>query len=129
MPPKENTDFDASGNARFRDIGLFVKEKLVSQFKAIGQAIQLKYIDPSYLIRATPTRSFDSIYCAQLAENAVHAAMAGKTEVLIGSCGGQATHIPFDALMGQNKRVDLDGSLWRSILDATNQPTKLTCST
>ena len=117
---------DASGNPIFQDIGLFTKEFLIQEFKKLNQPIQLKYIDPSYLIRATPTRSFDSIYCAQLAENAVHAAMAGKTEVLIGSFANQAIHIPFDALLNQQKRVDLDGPLWRSVLDATRQPTRLT---
>ena len=77
------------------------------------------------MIRATTTSSSDSIYCAQLAENAVHAAMAGKSEMLIGQWGGRATHIPFAALVGHKKQLDLDAALWRSVLDESGQPVQL----
>ena len=77
------------------------------------------------MIRATPVSSADAIYCAQLAEDAVHAAMAGFTETLIGLWGGVGILVPFQLLHHREKRLDLDGPLWRNVLDATGQPSSL----
>jgi len=82
----------------------------------------VRYIDPSYLIRATTARGADAMYCARLAEDAAHAAMSGRTRALIGLWGGRHVHVPFAALAGRVKRLDLDGEEWRSVLDATGQP-------
>lgn len=116
---------DASGNSKLGDVGLALKQRLQESFTAIGEPINLKYIDPSYMIRATPVSSADAMYCAQLAEDAVHTAMAGFTETLIGLWGGVGTLVPFTLLKDQEKRLDLDGPLWRSVLDATGQPSSL----
>ena len=51
--------------------------------------------------------------------------MAGFTETLIGLWGGVGTLVPFALLKDQEKRLDLDGPLWRSVLDATGQPSSL----
>ena len=117
--------YDASGNSKLGNVGLALKRKLQQAFTTIGEPINLKYIDPSYMIRATPVSSADAIYCAQLAEDAVHSAMAGFTETLIGIWGGVGTLVPFQLLQGQEKRLDLDGPLWRNVLDATGQPSAL----
>lgn len=47
------------------------------------QGADVKYIDPSYIIRTSPTISNDRIYCKVLAHNAVHAAFAGYTGVMV----------------------------------------------
>ena len=117
--------FDASGNSKLGDVGVAMKTRLKQAFRESGAPINLKYIDPSYMIRATAPSSRDAIYCAQLAEDAVHAAMAGFSEVLIGQWGGVGTLVPFDHLAGVTKRLDLDGSEWLSALNATGQPTSL----
>jgi 6-phosphofructokinase 1 len=120
--------YDASGNSKLGDVGLALKRHLKSAFTAAGEPINLKYIDPSYMIRATPVSSADAIYCGQLAEDAVHAAMAGFTETLIGLWGGVGVLVPFSCLQRHEKRINLDGALWRNVLDATGQPSSLQSS-
>ncbi len=112
---------DASGNARLGDVGPALKRALAEGLPGAS----VRYIDPSYLIRATTARGADAMYCARLAEDAAHAAMSGRTRVLIGLWGGRHVHVPFAALAGRVKRLDLDGEEWRSVLDATGQPPRL----
>lgn len=47
-------------------------------------AITLKYIDPTYMIRAIPANSYDTVLWSTLAFNAVHSAMCGYTNFTIG---------------------------------------------
>jgi 6-phosphofructokinase 1 len=82
----------------------------------------LKYIDPSYIIRSVPAEPPDSVYCWQLAQNAVHAAMAGKTEMVVGRWHGRLVHVPIKAAISKRNVVDLQGDLWLSVLETTGQP-------
>ena len=118
------TGSDASGNKKLGGVGLALSDQLKTSFRGTCP-INLKYIDPSYMIRAISVSTSDAIYCSQLAEDAAHAGMAGYTETLIGLWGGIGTLIPFESLIGQEKRVDLDGALWRHALEATGQPSVL----
>ncbi|HKL56946.1 MAG TPA: ATP-dependent 6-phosphofructokinase [Sphaerochaeta sp.] len=113
---------DASGNVRFHDIGIFLKEKILDYFAEEGIKCNVKYIDPSYIIRSAPADSFDSIYCARLGAHAVHAAMTGKTKLLIGLMNNRFVHLPIDVAVGARNHVDLEGSLWRDVLENTRQP-------
>ena len=82
----------------------------------------VKYIDPSYTIRSVPANAHDAIFCDALARNAVHAGMAGKTDLVIGRMHGIFTHVPLAAVSGQHKHINPDGSLWLSVTEATGQP-------
>ncbi|MGB4405761.1 MAG: ATP-dependent 6-phosphofructokinase [Sphaerochaeta sp.] len=113
---------DASGNLKFHDIGIFLKEKILDYFAKEGIECNVKYIDPSYIIRSAPADSFDSIYCARLGAHAVHAAMAGKTQLLIGLMNNRFVHLPINVAVGSRNHVDLEGSLWRDVLENTRQP-------
>lgn len=113
---------DASGNVKFHDIGIFLKEQILDYFAKEGIECNVKYIDPSYIIRSAPADSFDSIYCARLGAHAVHAAMAGKTKLLIGLMNNRFVHLPIDVAVGARNHVDLEGSLWRDVLENTRQP-------
>ena len=113
---------DASGNVKFHDIGIFLKEKILEFFEKEGVKCNVKYIDPSYIIRSAPADSFDSIYCARLGAHAVHAAMAGKTQLLIGLMNNRFVHLPIKVAVGARNHVDLEGSLWRDVLENTRQP-------
>jgi 6-phosphofructokinase 1 len=84
--------------------------------------INLKYIDPSYMIRSAPAEPSDSIYCERLGNAAAHAAMAGKTKVLIGLVNNEFVHLPMKVAVSQRSHVDPEGKLWRDTLDATHQP-------
>jgi 6-phosphofructokinase 1 len=84
----------------------------------------LKYIDPSYMIRGVPANPHDSIYCVHLAQNAVHAAMAGKTGVAMGCWHGHYVHVPIGLAVAGRKQVDPKGDLWHSLIEATGQSPK-----
>jgi len=113
---------DASGNVKLGDIGLYLREAIASHFEAKGMDANVKYIDPSYMIRSAPACHSDSVYCERLGNNAVHAAMAGKTKLIIGMVNGQFVHIPIGAAVSRRSHVDPEGALWRDAVDATQQP-------
>ncbi len=113
---------DASGNKRLADVGLFLREKIQSYFDRKNMEINLKYIDPSYIIRSSPAEPIDSIYCERLGNNAVHAAMAGKTKTLIGLVNNEFVHLPMRVAVSSRHYVDPEGALWRDTIEATHQP-------
>ncbi len=112
---------DASGNVKLRDIGPFLRERIETYFKAEGIPVTLRYFDPSYLIRSVPADAEDSILCDFYARNAVHAAMAGKTGLVIGLLHDAFIHVPIELLVSQKKRLNLHGDEWRAVLAATGQ--------
>ena len=117
----KETEFDASGNIVLRDIGLFLKDKIKSYFKSKEIPISLKYIDPSYIIRSLPANANDSVFCGLLGRDAVHAGMAGKTNLLISYWNNHYVHVPMDASAGRRKKMDPKGRLWQSVLETTGQ--------
>jgi 6-phosphofructokinase 1 len=112
---------DAGGNAKIADAGIYLRDRIQEYFDAKQVEINLKYIDPSYMIRSAPAAPSDSIYCERLGNAAAHAAMSGKTKVLIGLVNNEFVHIPMRIAVKRNF-VDPEGSLWRDTLDATHQP-------
>ena len=112
---------DASGNLKLGDIGSYLKDRIQEHFQARGLEANLKYIDPSYMIRSAPACPTDSVYCERLGNNAVHAAMAGKTRVLIGMVNNEFVHLPTAMVVSNRNRVDPEGSLYRDALDSTGQ--------
>jgi 6-phosphofructokinase 1 len=113
---------DASGNVIIKDIGLFMRDRIEEYFKAEKIPIVMRYIDPSYLVRSSPANSEDSILCDLFARNAVHAAMAGKTGLVIGYLHDRFIHIPIELLTSRKKSLDPDGFQWNAVLAATGQP-------
>lgn len=122
----DTNQFDASGNRVLNDIGEYLKKQIKTHFSEKSFPINLKYIDPSYIIRSVPANSSDSIFCENLARNAVHAGMAGKTDILIGLWYGAYTHVPLTIATQERKAILPESSLWRSVLEATGQPIKMT---
>ena len=115
------TERDASGNIKLNDIGIYLKESIISYFHAKGINISIKYIDPSYMIRSLPANANDRVFCNFLGRNAVHAGMAGKTNLLIGHWNNNFVHVPMNRVAGKRKQIDPKGRLWRSALEATGQ--------
>jgi 6-phosphofructokinase 1 len=113
---------DASGNTKLTDVGPWLRDRMTSHFKSIGVELNLKYIDPSYAIRSVPANPHDSVYCVRLAHNAVHAAMSGRTEMVVGKWHGRFVHVPMPLAIRQRNGVDPHGDLWMSVLEATGQP-------
>lgn len=115
-------DRDASGNVRFGDIGIFLRDRVNQHFKGIGKEINLKYIDPSYTIRSVPANAHDSAFCLLLGHNAVHAGMTGRTDMVVGDWGGEFTHVPISLAVSRRKKIDPNGRLWSAVIASTGQP-------
>lgn len=113
---------DKSGNRKLSDIGLFLKQRMIEHFAGIDMPIEVKYFDPSYIIRSGPATADDAVFCDQLSRNAVHAAMAGKTGAVISYWNGTFMHVPIALAAASKKQVDPEGSLWSGVLAATGQP-------
>ena len=113
---------DASGNKLHADIGLYLKERIEARFREKGIEIGLKYIDPSYMVRSAPASPVDSVYCERLGGNAVHAAMAGKTGMIVGMVNSKFVHIPIEVATKSRSKVDPEDSLWRDAVESTHQP-------
>jgi 6-phosphofructokinase 1 len=119
------TERDASGNLKLQDVGLLLKERIAAHFKARGVEMAMRYFDPSYQIRGCPANTEDALLCDRMARHAVHAAMAGKTGLVISSLNGQFVHVPISEIVQGGKRLDLEGELWRAVLSSTGQPSRL----
>ena len=113
---------DASGNLKLGDIGVLLRDRINRYFEDQGQAVTLKYIDPSYLIRSMPANSNDRIYTGFLAHSAVHAALAGKTGMMVSLWGNHNVHVPIELAISYQAQVDPKGGLWRAVREATGQP-------
>lgn len=113
---------DKSGNLKLKDIGVYMRDAITTHFKARGRETTLKYIDPSYQIRSVPASPSDSVYCWNMARNAVHAAMAGNTEMLIGRWHGRFVHVPMQLATRSQKHVMPSEDLWMSVVESTGQP-------
>ncbi len=113
---------DASGNPKLHDIAALLVERIHAHLGGHGVEHSLKHLDPSYIIRSVPARPPDSVYCWRLAQNAVHAAMSGRTEMVVGQWHGRLVHLPMHLVVSGRHRVDPTGDLWLSVLESTGQP-------
>jgi 6-phosphofructokinase 1 len=113
---------DASGNVKLGDVGPFLRDRVATHCKARRLPVTIRYIDPSYTIRSVPADGEDSILCDQYARHAVHAAMAGRTGIVIGLVHDTFVHVPIELLAKTTKRLEPDGPVWHSVLAATGQP-------
>ena len=116
---------DASGNRRLGDIGVFLRDEINRYFTKRNTPITLKYIDPSYAIRSVPASPQDNVYCSMLAQNAVHAGMAGKTSMLVGRWHDTFVHIALNLVTGSRRKIEPGGHIWRSVLEGTGQPVRM----
>jgi 6-phosphofructokinase 1 len=106
------TECDASGNIRYGDIGIFLRDRIKEHFSQTGRKVELKYIDPSYTIRSLPADAWDSAFCLLLGQYAVHAGMAGRTDMIVAYWNHQGTHVPISLAVSKRKtgsrRLDLE---------------------
>jgi 6-phosphofructokinase 1 len=109
---------DVSGNVKYKDIGIYLKDKISEEFENKGFPHSIKYIDPSYIIRSAPANANDSKFCNLL----VHAALSGKTDFVVGFWNNQFTLMPIEMVVAKRKKIDIEGELWWNVLEATGQP-------
>ena len=115
---------DASGNKRLNDIGVWLKDRITEHFHQNKLELNLKYIDPSYVIRSVPANPYDSVFCTRLAHNAVHAAMCGRTEMVVSRWHTRFVHVPMPLAIRERNCVDPNGDLWMTVLESTGQPAR-----
>lgn len=113
---------DKSGNKVLSDIGVFLKDEIGKRFKALNVPVTIKYIDPSYQIRSGITSASDSILCTQYGQMAVHAAMAGKTDMMVGLVHNDFVHLPLAKVTQGRKSVDINSLTFQALLDSTGTP-------
>jgi 6-phosphofructokinase 1 len=121
----QTSEKDASGNIKYKDIGLYLRDKIKEELNEKKYRYSLKYIDPSYIIRSAPANANDSLFCNLLAQNAVHAAMAGRTGFVVGYWNAQFTILPIPMTVKKRKKLSTEGELWSNVLETTGQPKKL----
>ena len=113
---------DASGNVKYGDIGVFLRDAIRDHFRRTGIAITLKYIDPGYTIRSVPATAHDSAFCLLLGQSAVHAGLSGRTNMVVSFWNHQFTHVPISLAVSERKKIDPEGTLWNSVVTSTGQP-------
>lgn len=134
----QETGTDAGGNPVLGDIGPWFCKRCVFLILSCTHAIGLtscfvyslkremscdvKYIDPTYMVRGVTANAHDSIYCTILGQNAVHGAFAGYTGISIGMVNTHAVFLPIERLIEKERLVDPDGRMWHRLLTSTGQP-------
>ena len=113
---------DASGNVKYGDIGVFLRDAITKHFKQAGTDVTLKYIDPSYTIRSVPATPHDAAFCLLLGQSAVHAALGGRTNMVVSFWNHRFTHVPIALAVSERKRIDPTDTLWSSVVTSTGQP-------
>jgi len=116
---------DPSGNLRLHNIGVFLRDQITRYFAAQDTEITLKYIDPSYIIRSLPANSIDAEYCLLLGQHAVHAGIAGRTDMVVGYWNQHFTHVPIAVAVANRKQLDPGGEIWQRVLESTGQPASM----
>ncbi|MCF8039133.1 MAG: ATP-dependent 6-phosphofructokinase [Desulfohalobiaceae bacterium] len=120
-------EVDLSGNPILEDITGLLQRKIKEYFLAEGVEITLKFIDPSYIIRSVPANSGDRVYCGFLGQHAVHAAMAGKTDLVVSRLNDRYVYLPLDLVTRKRRTLNINSNYWRAVLASTGQPVNL-CS-
>ena len=118
----QEAGLDKSGNRKKADVGIFLRDRIAAYFREKGTEVNLKYIDPSYVIRSVPANSQDARLCDGYARHAVHAAMAGKTDLIVGDWYGAFVHVPIPLAVASRKKIDIESDLWHAVISATGQP-------
>ncbi len=120
--PEGNLGKDASGNVKYKDIGMYLKERILDYFEKQHFTVTLKYIDPSYIIRSVPANGDDSLFCNSLGRTAVHAGMSGKTDMLVGIWHNVFINVPIELCVRERKKIDPESAMWQGVLESTGQP-------
>ncbi|HBC86701.1 MAG TPA: ATP-dependent 6-phosphofructokinase [Lentisphaeria bacterium] len=113
---------DASGNVKKNNIGEYLRDRIIAYGKEKKFDVSMKYFDPSYVIRSVDARGTDAVYCLLFSQSAVHAAMLGCTDMVVGYWGTDFTHVPIALAVSERKKIDPSMTLWQSVLQITGQP-------
>lgn len=115
---------DESGNPVFLDVGGWLKSELKKWWARDHETelFTVKYIDPTYMVRAVPANATDNLYCTMVAHSAIHGAMAGYTGFVSGPINGNYVYIPVEDVARAKNRVDTRDHKWAWVRSLTSQP-------
>ncbi len=113
---------DESGNRKFGDVGVFLRDQARAYASRVGLGMSVKYIDPSYMIRSVQANASDSAFCLALGQHAVHAGMSGRTNMLVGYWNQRFVHLPMRLATSGRRQIDAAGALWHRVVLSTGQP-------
>ncbi|KAL6197758.1 hypothetical protein ACLB2K_033363 [Fragaria x ananassa] len=115
---------DESGNPVFLDVGQWLKSELKNWWSRDhpNELVTVKYIDPTYMIRAVPANATDNLYCTLLAHSAIHGVMAGYTGFVPGPINGNYAYIPVEEVAKAKNEVNTRDHKWAWVRSVTNQP-------
>ncbi|MQM21213.1 hypothetical protein Taro_054247 [Colocasia esculenta] len=124
IPRTHKEERDPSGNPVFLDVGPWLKSELKRWWERDhpGELFTVKYIDPTYMIRAVPANATDNLYCTLLAHSAIHGVMAGHTGFVCGPINGNYAYIPVEEVAEAGNVVDTQDHKWAWVRSVTNQP-------
>ena len=116
-------DYKTSNGKPVEDIGLVIKKEIIKKSEELGIEVNLKYMDPTYVVRAVPANEYDCNLCAKLAESAVHCAFAGFTNFSVGMINNRPCMIPLDKMCGKfERKVEFNSDDYLMLLASTGQP-------
>ncbi len=115
-------DTDPSGNKVLGDVAELLRRDIKRHFKERSIPVTIKTIDPSYIIRSIPANANDRVYCGLLGQNAVHAAMAGRTDMVVAKLMDRYVHLPLSLIIRKRRKLNIHSQYWRSVLESTGQP-------
>ncbi|MBE6440721.1 MAG: ATP-dependent 6-phosphofructokinase [Desulfovibrio desulfuricans] len=118
---RRNAGEDASGNPVLGDVSDLLRKSIADFMKKRGMEYSLKYIDPSYIIRSIPASANDKVYCGFLGQYAMHAAMAGRTDMVVAKIQDRYVHLPLELVTRRRRRLNIYSDLWRAVLESTGQ--------
>ncbi|KAG0467330.1 hypothetical protein HPP92_018910 [Vanilla planifolia] len=124
IPRVESEQRDESGNPAFLDVGSWLKEEMKRwrERDHPGELFTVKYIDPTYMIRAVPANAADNLYCTLLAHSSIHGAMAGFTGFVSGPVNGNYAYVSLEEVAEAKSVVDTKDHKWAWVRSVTNQP-------
>lgn len=112
---------DASGNPKLGDICGLLQKSIKAHFKKRGLECNMKFIDPSYIIRSVPANAADRVYCGFLGQQAVHAAMCGKTGMVITHLKSCMVHLPLELVTSKRRTLNTESDYWNTVMESTGQ--------
>ena len=116
-------DYKTTNGKPVEDIGIVIKKEIIKKSEELGIEVNLKYMDPTYVVRAVPANEYDCNLCAKLAESAVHCAFAGFTNFSVGMINNKPCMIPLEKMCGKSERkVEFNSDDYLMLLASTGQP-------
>ncbi|KAF2582756.1 hypothetical protein F2Q70_00009218 [Brassica cretica] len=88
----------------------------VDHFKKISMVMNLKYVDPAYMIRTVSTNASNTVYFRLLAQSVVHGAVAGYTSYISSLINRRQTYIPYSRITYKQNNVVITDRVWTRLM-------------